>query len=68
MLKFVVILSWLLQYFPKKKGYFIPKIEGMKKIVKIRFRLFYEEKKTVPMANKPEGGGGGWGGAEWPGH
>ena len=30
----------------------------MKKIVKIYFRLFYEKKqKTVPMANKPEGGG-----------
>ena len=43
---------------------FSPTIGGRIKIVKILFRLFYEE-KICPEAIKPEGaggrGGGGWG-------
>ena len=61
----VGILSGLLQYFPKNRSILVKKkIGGRKKIVKIRFRLFYEnenyekkeEKNLWPLSPRKGGG------------
>ena len=49
----------LLKYYQKSRAILVKKLGGRKKIVKIRFRLFYE-KKTTAIKHK-------WG-ALWPGH
>ena len=56
-LKFVGRYLYLLvTTFSKKQDYFSPKIEGRKKVVKIRFRLFYEKKKfRWPLRGGGEG-------------
>ena len=43
-LKFVGILSWLLQYFPKNRAILFQKLGVDKKFVKIRFPPFCEKK------------------------
>ena len=53
-LKFVGILSWLLQYFPKNRAILFQKLGVDKKFVKIRFPPFCEKN---PTALKPERGG-----------
>ena len=53
----VGILSGLLQYFPKNRAILLQKYGAEKKIVKIRFRLFYRKKKFYGRSARGREGG-----------